>query len=440
MLDPKLVENQPELVETALKRRNAGDKAFAALESIGEINRARRLLIAEADDCRALRNKLSPEIGKLYKEGRAAEAGELKAQVKTASERAKELDVELEGLDAQLNEAILDLPNLVDERVPAGKSEDDNELVRSWGEPVQLDFEARPHDELGVDLGILDFEASARLSGARFSVLRGAGARLERALISFFLDLHTAQHGYTEVMVPYIVWGSTMYGTAQLPKFEADLFKLTQPLNGQDAYLIPTAEVPVTNLHREEILEAADLPRAYACFTPCFRSEAGSYGRDTKGLIRQHQFHKVEMVRISSAEDSDEQHELLTRHAEACLQALELPYRVMRLCGGDISANARHCYDLEVWLPGQQAYREISSCSTFGDYQARRMKLRYRPEPVDGKKQKPRLAHTINGSGLAVGRTLVAILENYQQADGSVVIPQALRPYMGGLDRIAKGD
>ena len=440
MLDPKLVETQPELVTDALTRRNAGEKAFEALARIAEINVSRRVLISEADDCRALRNKLSPEIGKLYKEGRAAEAGELKAQVKTASDRSKQLDAEIEALDGELNVLILDLPNLVDERVPPGKSEHDNELVRTWGEPTQLDFEPGTHDELGLALGILDFEASAKLSGARFSVLRGAGARLERALISFFLDLHTAQHGYTEVMVPYIVWGSTMYGTAQLPKFEADLFKLTEKVNGQDAYLIPTAEVPVTNLHKDEILEASDLPKAYACFTPCFRSEAGSYGRDTKGLIRQHQFHKVEMVRICAAEDSDAQHELLTSHAEACLQALGLPYRVMRLCGGDISANARHCYDLEVWLPGQQAYREISSCSTFGDFQSRRMKLRYRPAPVDGKKQKPRLAHTINGSGLAVGRTLVAILENYQQADGSVVIPQALRPYMGGLDRIARGD
>ena len=440
MLDPKLVETQPELVTDALTRRNAGEKAFEALARIAEINVSRRVLISEADDCRALRNKLSPEIGKLYKEGRAAEAGELKAQVKTASDRSKQLDAEIEALDGELNVLILDLPNLVDERVPPGKSEHDNELVRTWGEPTQLDFEPGTHDELGLALGILDFEASAKLSGARFSVLRGAGARLERALISFFLDLHTAQHGYTEVMVPYIVWGSTMYGTAQLPKFEADLFKLTEKVNGQDAYLIPTAEVPVTNLHKDEILEASDLPKAYACFTPCFRSEAGSYGRDTKGLIRQHQFHKVEMVRICAAEDSDAQHELLTSHAEACLQALGLPYRVMRLCGGDISANARHCYDLEVWLPGQQAYREISSCSTFGDFQSRRMKLRYRPAPVDGKKQKPRLAHTINGSGLAVGRMLVAILENYQQADGSVVIPQALRPYMGGLDRIARGD
>ncbi|MCP4805970.1 MAG: serine--tRNA ligase [Proteobacteria bacterium] len=442
MLDPKLVENEPERVRDALARRSADEKTLAALDRVAELNQRRREVILEGDECRAVRNKLSPEIGKLYKAGKGDEAGELKAQVATASARAKELEAEQGELEAERDRLLLHMPNLLDDRVPAGKSEDDNEEIRRWGDKPEFDFEPQLHDDLGAKLGILDAEAGAKLAGARFTVLRGAAARLERALISFFLDMHTSQHGYGEVMVPYIVWEDAMEGTTQLPKFEDDLFRLAEPLNGKRGFLIPTAEVPVTNLHRDEIVDGADLPLAYACFTPCFRAEAGSYGKDTRGLIRQHQFHKVEMVRVCAPEDSDAQHELLTSHAEACLQALGLHYRVMRLCAGDISFGARHCYDLEVWLPGQDKFREISSCSTFGDFQARRMKLRYRPEPKpgDAKKAKPRLAHTINGSGLAVGRTLVAILENYQEADGSVVIPEALRPYMGGLDRISAGD
>ena len=442
MLDPKLVEAEPERVRDALARRHADEKTLAALARIAELNQARRAVIVEADECRAVRNRLSPEIGELYKAGKGAEAGELKAQVATASQRAKELEGQQAELESERDALLLALPNLLDDRVPAGKTEDDNEVVRTWGEKPEMDFEPKLHDDLGAALGILDAEAGAKLAGARFTVLRNGAARLERALISFFLDLHTTQHGYGEVMVPYIVWEDAMHGTSQLPKFADDLFRLAEPLNGKTGYLIPTAEVPVTNLHREEIVDGAELPLAYACFTPCFRAEAGSYGKDTRGLIRQHQFHKVEMVRICAPEDSDAQHELLTSHAEACLQALGLHYRVVRLCGGDISFGARHCYDLEVWLPGQGKYREISSCSNFGDFQARRMKLRYRPEPKPGDKKKPkaRLAHTINGSGLAVGRTLVAILESYQQADGSVVIPEALRPYMGGVDRISAGD
>jgi len=439
MLDPKLVENEPDRVRAALTLRNAGDDALSALDRIAGINARRRELIQEGDACRGLRNELSPQIGKLYKEGRGAEAGELKARVAEASKRAKVCEAEQDGLEAERDALLLGLPNLVDERVPPGKGEEDNVEVRQWGDKPACDFEPKTHDELGDALGILDFEAGAKLAGARFTVLRGAAAKLERGLVNFFLHM-AEEHGYTEVMVPYIVWRETMEGTGQLPKFEDDLFKLSDPLNGQDGFLIPTAEVPVTNLHRDEIVAEDDLPLAYCCFTPCFRAEAGSYGRDTKGLIRQHQFHKVELVRITTPADGDAQHELLTAHAEACLQALGLHYRVMRLCGGDISFTAQHCYDLEVWLPGQQKYREISSCSVFGDFQARRMKLRYRPNAVDGKKQKPRLATTINGSALAVGRTLVAILENYQQADGSVVIPEALRPFVGGLDRITAGD
>lgn len=439
MLDPKLVENDPELVRAALTLRNEGEDTLATLDRIAAINARRRELIVEGDACRALRNELSPQIGKLYKEGRGDEATALKAQVAEASQRAKVLEAEQTVLEAERDGLLLALPNLVDERVPPGKGEDENVEVRTWGEKRELGFQAKTHDELGTDLDILDFEAGAKLAGARFTVLRGAAAKLERGLVNLFLHM-AEEHGYTEVMVPYIVWRDTMVGTGNLPKFEADLFKLADPLNGKDGFLIPTAEVPVTNLHANEILAEDDLPLAYACFTPCFRSEAGSYGRDTKGLIRQHQFHKVELVRITTAESGDENHELLTKHAEACLQALGLHYRVMRLCGGDIGFGARHCYDLEVWLPGQQKYREISSCSTYGDFQSRRMKMRYRPNPVDGKKQKPRLTTTINGSALAVGRTLIAILENYQQADGSVVIPDALRPFLGDLDRITAGD
>lgn len=436
MLDPKFVENNPEQVRAALERRNATEKQLAAFEAVAELNERRRTLIQKAEEGRATRNQLSPQIGQLMKAGKRDEATALKAQVKEASEATKAAEEALEALETERTQHLLEIPNLVDARVPAGKGEEDNEQVRTWGTPRELDFEAKTHDQLGEELDILDFERASKLSGTRFAVYKGLGARLERALVNFFLDMHTRDHGYTELMVPYMVRSSALYGTGQLPKFEEDLFKLKQQLAGEDAYLIPTAEVPVTNLHREEILEEEELPKAYVAFTPCFRSEAGSYGRDTKGLIRQHQFHKVELVRVSSAEDSDAQHELLTQHAEACLQALGLPYRVMRLCGGDISFNARHCYDLEVWLPGQKAYREISSCSTFGDFQARRMGLRYRPAPVQDakgklKKQKPQLAHTINGSGLAVGRTVVAILENYQQPDGTIAIPDALQSYMG---------
>ena len=433
MIDPRLFEDEPERVRANLERRHAGPEAFAALERVAELIASRRELQREGDACRALRNELSPQIGRLMKSGQVAEVDALKERVREANERIKAIDADQAVIEADLEARMAVLPNMLDERVPTGASEHDNVVVRTWGAPPVLDFQAKAHDVLGESLGILDFEAAARISGARFTVLRGAAARLERALISFFLDLHTSKHGYEEVMTPYIVWRTTMEGTGQLPKFEQDLFRLAAPINGQDGFLIPTAEVPVTNLHREEILDEERLPMAYACFTPCFRAEAGAYGKDTRGLIRQHQFHKVELVRITTPESSDDHHEALTAHAEACLQALGLHYRVVRLCSADIGNGARHCYDLEVWLPGQNAYREISSCSNFGDFQARRMKLRYRPA---GGKGKPRLCHTINGSGLAVGRTLVAVLENYQQADGSVLIPEALRPYMGGLDRI----
>jgi seryl-tRNA synthetase len=299
-------------------------------------------------------------------------------------------------------------------------------------------FAPHSHVELGTRLGILDFERAAKLSGARFAVLEGMGAKLERALINFFLDLHTTEHGYKEVMVPYIVHRQIAEGTGQLPKFEKDMFRLAEPLNGSDAFLVPTAELPVTNLHRDEILDEEELPMRWACFTPCFRSEAGSAGRDVRGLIRQHQFHKVELVWLTTPDRVDQDYKALVLHAETCLQRLGLPYRVVRHCGGEVSFSAARCHDLEVWLPSQDTFREISSCSHFTDFQARRMQLRYRPKDHDGKKSKPRLVHTLNGSGLAVGRTLVAILENYQQADGSIEIPEALRPYLGGRDRITR--
>ncbi len=434
MLDPRLVAENPEQVREALRRRGSDAAVIASVDRIVALTERRAAVAHEGDEARAVRNKLSPQIGALMKQGRRDEAAALRRQVQEAKARAEALDTERRALEAERRTLLLALPNLLDERVPPGDGEGDNVELRRWA-PGEILAEGRAHDELGVALGIMDFEAAARISGSRFTVLRGAGARLERALISWFLDLHTSRHGYTELVVPYLVWASTLEGTAQLPKFEEDLFKLSAPMNGQDAYLIPTAEVPVTNLHRGEILAAEDLPRSYVCFTPCFRSEAGAYGRDTRGYIRQHQFHKVELVKITTPEDADAEHEALTGHAEACLEALGLPYRVMRLCGGDIGFGARHCYDLEVWLPSQGRYREISSCSSYGDFQARRMNLRYRPAGPGT--PKPRYCHTINGSGLAVGRTLVAILENYQQPDGSVRIPEVLRPYMGGLDHIA---
>jgi seryl-tRNA synthetase len=369
------------------------------------------------------------------KAGKREEAEPLRAKVGEAAAELSKLDAQLDEIATEQTELLLSIPNVLDERVPDGTTDEDNQEVRSWGEKPAMDFEPKDHHDLGTELGILDFPAAAKMSGARFSVLKGAGARLERALINYFTDQGVAE-GYTEVMVPYIVSRTAMTGTGQLPKFEDDAFKVSHDVAGEDAFLISTAEIPVTNLHREEILAEADLPLKYVCFTPCFRAEAGSYGKDTRGLIRQHQFHKVEMVKIVTAEQAQAEHEALTRNAEALLEALGLPYRTVALCGGDVGFTARICYDIEVWLPGQGAYREISSCSHFGDFQSRRMKLRYRPDEGG----KPRFAHTINGSGLAVGRTLVAILENHQQADGSVNIPEVLRPYMGGLDRIAPGE
>ncbi|MAY81958.1 MAG: serine--tRNA ligase [Deltaproteobacteria bacterium] len=431
MLDRRFITEQPDVVRASLTKRNADEGTLSALEQIIEMDQHRKSVNTETDELRATRNSLSRQIGPLMQQGKRDEAEPLKAQVKAQGDRLAALETQLKELEESQTALLMTIPNLLDERVPAGTSEDDNAVLRTWGEPKPLDFEAKDHHDIGTELGILDFPAAAKISGARFSVLTGAGARLERALINWFVD-QGIDNGYREVMVPYIVSRSAMTGTGQLPKFEDDAFKVNHDVAGEDAFLISTAEIPVTNLHRDEIISEDDLPIKYVCFTPCFRAEAGSYGKDTRGLIRQHQFHKVEMVKIVTPESATEEHESLTRNAEELLQALGLPYRTMVLCGGDVGFTARICYDIEVWLPGQGAFREISSCSHFGDFQSRRAKIRYRRSEGG----KPVLAHTINGSGLAVGRTLVAILENYQQADGSVIVPDVLRPYMGGLDRI----
>ena len=435
MIDPHFLIENPDLVKDSLNRRHNGDLC-PLVDELVQLGGRRSTLLTERDALRADRNRLSKEIGGLYREGRGDEAEAMKRKVQDGNVRIEAIEEEINALEARRTNLAMQLPNLIADDTPEGQTEDDNPVARTWGTPKSFDFEVEAHVEIGTKLGILDLERATKLTGARFAVLVGAGARLERALINFYLDLHTGEHGYTEVMVPYMVHRRILEGTGQLPKFEEDLFKMSEPVNGSDTFLIPTAEVPVTNLHREEILPADELPKQYACFTPCFRSEAGSAGRDVRGIIRQHQFHKVEMVWISKPEDSDKNHETLVSHAERCLQLLELPYRVVRHCGGELSFGARKCYDLEVWMPSQECYREISSVSNFGDYQARRMALRYRPEPVNGKKSKARLAHTLNGSGLAVGRAIVAILENNVQADGSVVIPKALVPYMGGLEVI----
>lgn len=435
MLDPRDIADDPERARLNLRRRRAGADAFASVDRILALQASRGELVLERDQLRADRNSLSKAIGDLYKQGRAAEAEAAKEQVAAGKIRIDELETALETLEADLLALAMDLPNQLDPTVPDGDGEEHNPVVASWGAPRAFEFTPQSHVEVAERLGMLDLERAAKLAGARFSVLYGAGARLERALINFFLDLHTTEHGYQEVMVPYMAHRRIFEGTGQLPKFEAEMFKLAGQVNGADTFLIPTAEVPVTNLHREEILDEEQLPIKYVCFTPCFRAEAGSAGRDVRGLMRVHQFHKVELVWLSTPEASAAAHEALTAHAEAALRLLELPYRKVLLCSGDTSFGAARCYDLEVWLPSQERYREVSSCSNFGDFQARRMSLRYRPVAEGGKKAKPRLAHTLNGSGLAVGRTLLALLENHQQADGSVLIPAALRPYMG-VERI----
>jgi seryl-tRNA synthetase len=386
-------------------------------------------MITEAEVLQAQRNRMSSEIGKLIGAGDAAHAQPLIEQNKALRQQMEGKIKEGEDLTARLREILTSIPNLPNASVPVGRSEEDNMEARRWGVPQQFDFKPKPHWELGEQLGVLDLERAAKLTGARFAVYWDMGAKLERALMNFMLDLHTREHGYTEVLPPFMVNADSMYGTGQLPKFEADLFKV--PHGDKSLYLIPTAEVPVTNLYRDETLDGARLPISLAAYTPCFRSEAGSYGKDVRGIIRQHQFQKVELVKFTKPEQSWDEHEKLTRNAEAVLQKLGLHYRTVALCTADLGFSAAKTYDIEVWLPGQGLFREISSCSNFTDYQARRANIRYRPEGG----RKTELVHTLNGSGLAIGRTWVAIVENYQQADGSVLIPEVLWPYIGS-DRI----
>jgi seryl-tRNA synthetase len=422
MLDLHYVRENLEEVALAMRRRGME----LSFDPFRDLDEARRRLLVEVEGLKKERNEKSREIGNVLKSGGDAEA--LKAKVREIGSRIADLEKKLEETQDGLDSFMRELANVPHDSVPEGRSEEDNPVIRSWGERPDFKFEPKAHWDLGVELGILDFERAVKISGARFALYIGDGALLERALIQYMLDMHTREHGYTELLPPFMVNAASMYGTGQLPKFEEDLFK-TEP---GGFYLIPTAEVPVTNVHADEILKPDDLPLTYCAYTPCFRSEAGSYGKDVRGLIRNHQFNKVELVRFSKPEESYEQLELLTSHAEEVLKRLELPYRIVTLCTGDLGFSAAKTYDLEVWLPGQSLYREISSCSNFESFQARRAKIRYKPE--GGKK--PVLVHTLNGSGLAVGRTLVAILENFQQPDGSVVIPEVLRPYMHGKARI----
>jgi seryl-tRNA synthetase len=424
MLDLAFVRDHLELVEGKLRQR--GLDPGEVLKNFREIDARRRQAITEAETLKAQRNRTSEEIARLKKNKQDATA--LIDQTKGLRERIEALEKSAEEQDSAMREVLNTLPNLPHDSVPVGRDEHANQEVRRWGTPPQIDFTAKPHWELGEQLGVLDLQRAAKLSGARFAVYWDVGARMERALANFMLDLHTREHGYTEVLPPYMVNSASMYGTGQLPKFAGDLFRIQDA----DLWLIPTAEVPLTNLYRDETLEAARLPLSVTGYTPCFRSEAGSYGKDVRGIIRQHQFQKVELVKFTRPEDSYEQHERLTRDAETVLQKLNLHYRVMLLSTGDMGFSSAKTYDLEVWLPGQQLFREISSCSNFEAFQARRANIRYKPEG----KGKTDFVHTLNGSGLAVGRTWLAILENYQQADGSVIVPEALRPYMDGVERI----
>ncbi|MBQ0834490.1 serine--tRNA ligase [Marinobacter sp.] len=423
MLDPKLVRNQTEEIARRLAIKNFVFDV-AAFEQLEE---RRRAVQVSTETLQGEQNKKSKLIGKAKAAGEDIQP--LLDEVDSLKSRKSEAEEELRTLQEELNSFLAGIPNLPDEDVTTGDSEEDNVEVRTWGTPKAFDFEPKDHVALGDELGGLDFETATRLAHSRFAVMRGPVARLHRALAQFMLNLHTGEHGYSETYVPYLVNAHALYGTGQLPKFEEDLFKMQ---GDHPLYLIPTAEVPVTNLVSDSILDAAELPLKMVCHTPCFRSEAGSYGRDTRGMIRQHQFDKVELVQVVRPEDSEAALEALTGHAEKVLQLLELPYRLVALCGGDMGFSAAKTYDIEVWLPGQSKYREISSCSNARDFQARRMHARWR-NPETGK---PEPVHTLNGSGLAVGRALIAVMENYQQADGSILVPQVLKPYMGGVERI----
>lgn len=425
MLDIKYVRANFEEVKEKLAHRGEDLKDFSMFE---ELDQKRRELISTVEVLKSKRNEVSGQIAALKRDKQ--DADHLIKEMREVGDRVKEMDDELREVEAKLETLMLSIPNIPHESVPVGETEDDNILHRTWGETTSFSFEPKPHWDVADHLGILDFERAGKVTGSRFVFYRGLGARLERALISFMLDLHIDEHGYTEVLPPYIVNRDSMMGTGQLPKFEEDAFKIA----GEDYFLIPTAEVPVTNMHRDEILSVDQLPIKYAAYSSCFRSEAGSAGRDTRGLIRQHQFNKVELVKFVKPEDSYDELEKLTGHAEKVLQLLGLPYRVLRMCTADLGFTAAKKYDIEVWIPSQETYREISSCSNFEAFQARRAGIRFRREA----KGKPEHVHTLNGSGLAIGRTVAAILENYQQEDGTVVIPEVLRPYMGHKEVISR--
>jgi seryl-tRNA synthetase len=416
MLELRFIRENLELVKAKTSLRNIKDSRVEEYEAV---DNNRRELLAELENLRNRRKTVSSEIAELKKQKKDAES--LIIEMREAGERIKELEKQVAAVEENLQDIVMGIPNLCDDSVPVGKDDSDNVEFRRWGTIPDYTFELKPHWEIGEKLDILDFERAAKISGARFALLKGLGSRLERALINFMLDLHTQKHGYVEVLPPFMVNSASMTATGQLPKFEADLFRIM----GWDFYLIPTAEVPVTNIHRDETLAEKQLPIKYCSYTPCFRSEAGSYGKDTRGLIRQHQFDKVELVKFVRPEDSGNELESLLADAEEVLQLLKLPYRVVTLCTGDLGFSATKTYDIEVWMPAQNKYREISSCSNFGDFQARRGGIRYRPRDSS----KSSLVHTLNGSGLAVGRTLAAILENFQRSDGTIYIPEVLEPY-----------
>lgn len=424
MLDIKRIRNNPEEVRKALEKRGLGSE----IDEVLNLDEKRRKLLVQVEEMKARQNAVSKEIPKLKKEGK--DVSEVLNEMKELSQKIKDIDVLVKEIDSQLREALLRIPNTPHPDIPVGDSDEDNVEVRRWGNPTEFEFEPKAHWDIGTDLDILDFERASKITGSRFALFKGYGAMLERALINFMIDLHTKEHGFKEIMPPFMVNRDSMIGTGQLPKFEEDAFRLPS----KDFFLVPTAEVPVTNIHRDEILKEEMLPIYYVAYTPCFRQEAGSAGRDTRGLIRNHQFDKVELVKIVKPENSYNELETLTNCAEKVLRLLKLPYRVVELCSGDLGFSSAKTYDIEVWMPSYNRYVEISSCSNFEDYQARRLNMRYRPND----KGKATFVHTLNGSGLAVGRTFAAILENYQQEDGSVVIPEVLRSYMGGLEVIKK--
>ncbi len=422
MLDIKRIRMNSEEIKKALEKRH-GDYP---IDKVLELDEKRRMILMEVEEKKAKQNQVSKEIPKLKKEGK--DVKEVLEEMKNLSDEVKELDVEVKEIDVSLKELLLNIPNTPHETVVEGLSDEDNVEIRKFGEPTEFDFEPKAHWDLGTDLGILDFERASKITGTRFSLFKGLGAKLERAIISFMLDLHTSEHGYMEMLTPFMVNRDSMIGTGQLPKFEEDMFHLPS----KDYFLVPTAEVPLTNLHRDEILEEKDLPVYYTGYTPCFRQEAGAAGRDTRGLIRNHQFDKVELVKLSKPEDSYEELEKLTNNAEEVLKRLNIPYRVVMLSTGDLGFSSAKTYDIEVWMPSYGRYVEISSCSNFEDFQARRANLRFRRQDTG----KVEYVHTLNGSGLAVGRTFAAILENYQQEDGTIKIPEVLKPYLNNLDRI----